>query len=111
MPKTKTADPALPLADPTSERVVLAFVEGSARNVDAPARDLTAADVARLTYLEAARRGLADGIRPDPRTPDQELAAKLVEDLLRSGLYTTADEAATAAAESTPALPATTTEG
>jgi hypothetical protein len=111
VPKTKTTDPALPLADPASERVVLAFVEGSARNVDAPARALTAADIARLAYQEAARRGLADGIRPDPHTPDQAIAGELVEALLRSGLYVNADEAAPAADESTPAQPATTTEG
>lgn len=111
MPKTKTADPVQPLADPTSDRVVLAFVEGSSRNVPAPARDLTAADIARLAYQEAARRGLADGIRPDPRNPDQELAAAIVERLIGTGLYTTADEAAPAADESTPAQPATITEG
>lgn len=104
MSKTKPA-----LADPASLRVVLHH-RGSARNVAAPARDLTAADLARLAYREAARDGLADGRRPDPRHPDQDLASAIAERLVASGAYSF-DPPAPAAAPTPAAESAATTEG
>lgn len=75
-----------PLVDPASERLVLEHI-GPARSGSVPARDLTAADIARLAYEQAARDGLADGIRPDRRNPDQEIAAAIVAQLVDSGRF------------------------
>lgn len=121
MSKSKAAkEPqAESLADPTSDRIVLAFLPGP-RIVGTPNRDLTAADLARLVYEEGAAAGLQDGTRPDPRQPDHEAASALVERLVATGRYATnvdevlaarADEAeaaaATEAVETAPADPAT----
>lgn len=105
MAKSKTPTPedvVLPQADPTSDAVVLRFT-GHGR-AGAPERDLTAADLARLAYTEAARRTLADGTRPDPRKPDPEIAAAIARRLVASGAYSIdlADPDAEPAATTTP---------
>lgn len=101
----RTAAPAEPEAptieiDRTSAEVVLYFVgQRSARN--APARDLTHNDIARLAYREALDEVLVDvgrpidpddpdaGVieRPDHKTVDQERANAIVAGLLESGSF------------------------
>lgn len=94
MPKSKTTAIAGPEIDPRSDEVVVWHVgPRSARN--APARDLTHNDIARLAYREALREIASDvdvdaGIeRPDPRSPDQALCAEILAELLESGQFTT----------------------
>lgn len=101
------AETTAALADPRSDRLVLAFVSSPAarRLSGVPARDLTAADIARLAYRSAARDGLADGERPDKRNPDQEAAAAIVARLLASGQYRDDVDAVLAEREAEAAAP------
>jgi hypothetical protein len=90
--------------DPTSNEVVLAYRGdgvGSARN--APTRDLTHNDIARLVYRESLGEVARDVGQPvdredpdsplfappDPRAPDQALATAIVDELVASGRFTT----------------------
>lgn len=103
MPKRKNQEQPDELAttspaDHGSDEIVLAYV-GPRIAAGVPARDLTAADLARLAYRAAANAGLADGIRPDPRDPDHERAAAIAERLTAKGIYSTDVEAVLAARE------------
>lgn len=84
--------------DPSSAAVVLAYVGDGRDAGDAPARDLTHNDLARLVFVRACsavhgdtapdpETGVATGIRPDPMTPDPVVAAALVAELIGTGLY------------------------
>lgn len=99
MSKPKSVE--APIADPASDRVVLTFTGSGGAVTGAPARDLTAADLARLAYREAARRSLADGARPDPRNPDQSLAAEIVGRLVGTHHYEVTAPAPAAGADAT----------
>ncbi len=102
--KKKTAEPgAEPFeVDPRSAKVVLHYVgenDRSARN--APPRDLTESDLARLAYVERIREIGSDVgqpidredpdseliARPDPRDPDPVLVGAIVADLVASGRF------------------------
>lgn len=103
MAKPKT--PTIPTFDVHSAEVVLAYVDEdrgrSARN--APARDLTHNDIARLAYREALAevqndigqpidREDPDGPkfeRPDHKTVDQARAAEIYASLVESGYFST----------------------
>lgn len=104
MPKSRKKAVAAGEIDPTSDDVVLAYVDEddrSARNV--PARDLTHADIARLAYQRSLSEVYEDvgkpidpdepdgprHQRPDPREPDQAAAAAIIEELVATGIYST----------------------
>jgi hypothetical protein len=69
-----------------SPSVVLRFV-GDRPFRGAPARDLYAEDLARLAYRRSLSISGADGIRPDPRSPDADVVAQITAELIGSGLY------------------------
>lgn len=124
---------AMPTIDPLSAELVLEYTDEpdedqvggrSARN--APPRDLSHGDVARLAYVEALSKVAQDVgqpvrdddgeptdeviTRPDPREPDPELTAAILTELVDSGYYKLATaKAKKAAAEAAPPPPPPTT--
>jgi len=120
MSKSKAAAATAPQIDPASDETVVWWV-GPRSARDAPARDLTHADIARIAYRESLRAVVRDVgtevdgeviARPDPRQPDQALCAEILEDLVASEQFTTEAPAVDPPDESeTPAeAPATTEE-
>lgn len=100
MPRKQHDDAAPTLVlDPSSAAVVLTYVGDGREAGDAPARDLSANDLARLVFVRSTATvhsdtypdadGVATGIRPDPMNPDPETAAALVAELVATGLYST----------------------
>lgn len=104
--KKKPSEPSIePFpVDARSDRVVLAYVgedERSARN--APPRDLTENDLARLAFVERMREVGNDVgqpidkddpdseliTRPDPRDPDPAHVGAIVAELVASGRFST----------------------
>lgn len=103
--------------DPLSARIILAHVDPAGRSArNAPARDLTEADVARLAYREALAEVAqdvgtlidpadADGPRyerPNPRQPDPGRVGAIVVDLLASGRFVPIADAPAADAPAPP---------
>lgn len=79
--------PKKPVTPPANEAVVLRYAgRGPFRGV--PARDLTAADLARLAYHKRFAEIGTEGKRPDPVHPDPEVVNQITAELLGSGLYT-----------------------
>jgi hypothetical protein len=104
--------------DPSSDELVLEYVEGGRAPRDVPARHLHGGDLARLAYVDALRSRRedpeleADDVRPELATAGE--LRTLAETLIESGAFTYADPATPAAAETTtpaPADPAVTPEG
>jgi hypothetical protein len=104
--------------DPSSDEVVLEYVEGSRAPRDVPARDLHGGDLARLVYVDALRSRRedpeieADDVRPEIATAGE--LRTLAGTLIATGAFTYADPATPAPAETTtpaPADPAVTPEG
>jgi hypothetical protein len=73
--------------DPTSAEVALTFVGEEVGAAGAPARDLTEADIARLTYERQSSEMAAEGKRPDKRDPDPKVSGQIVRDLTATGRY------------------------
>ena len=120
------------VVDARSDRVVLTYIgenDRSARN--APPRDLTENDLARLAFVERIREVGGDVgqpvdhedpdgpriERPDPHAPDPELVGAIVAELVASGRFTTdvpkpkKSKAPKDDAVDQPGAPATTPEG
>jgi hypothetical protein len=112
--------------DPRSDAVVLTFtgedgVPAAGAPTGTPARDLTENDLASLAYarslgavakvvgtpIDPEDPGKGLYVRPDPRQPDPEVVAALVEELLVTGQYATPG---TKPKQSKPAAPAATDE-